>query len=196
MCSSGYALDSTTNLCVKNWGIGKFMQSQTLASSGAPVTLTKLSYSTCTACSGDCKECSTSATTCLLCTDSTKFAKSDGTCATSCDAGSVSIDGRWTKWGDNVATCQIDATTKAITILTCASSYYLHPTGKLCVSATQCGVGYYASSGTWAAWDASCSEWKTSSTFWLKCADTTKFVSSDGSCQTSASSVTWAAGFF
>ena len=123
MCSSGYALDSTTNLCVKKWGIGKFMQSQTLASSGAPVTLTKLSYSTCTACSGDCKECSTSATTCLLCTDSTKFAKPDGTCATSCDAGFVPIDGRWTKWGDNVATCQIDATTKAITILTCASSY-------------------------------------------------------------------------
>ena len=196
LCSTGYALDSTTNLCVKKWGSGKFMQSQTLASSGAPTTLTKLSYSTCSACSGDCKECSTSATTCLICTDSTKFVKSDGTCAASCDAGTVPIDGRWTKWGDNVATCQIDATTKAITILTCASSYYLHPTGKLCVSATQCGVGYYASSGAWTACDASCSEWKTSSTFWLKCADTTKFVSSDGSCQASASSVTCAAGYF
>lgn len=107
------------------------MQAQTLATSGAPVTLTQLSYSTCTACTGDCKECSTAATTCLLCTDSTKFAKPDGTCSTTCDAGYVAMDGRCTKCGDNVATCQVDATSKQITILTCASNYYLHPTGKL-----------------------------------------------------------------
>ena len=170
--------------------------SQTLAASGAPATLTQLSYNVWTAWTGDCKECSTSATTCIQCTDSTKYAKPDGTCATSCDAGYVPLDGRWTKWGDNVATCQLDATTKQLTILTCATNYYLHPTGKLCVSATQCGTGYYASSGTWAACDASCSACTTSSTFWLKCADTTKFVSSDGSCQASASSVTCAAGYF
>ena len=196
MWASGYALDSTTNLWVSDWGSGRFMLSQTLATSGAPVTLTQLSYNIWTAWSGDCKECSTSATTCIQCTDSTKYAKPDGTCATSCDAGYVPLDGRWTKWGDNVATCQLDTTTKQLTILTCATNYYLHPTGKLCVSATQCGTGYYASSGTWAACDASCSACTTSSTFWLKCADTTKFVSSDGSCQASASSVTCAAGYF
>lgn len=123
------------------------MNSQTLATSGAPPTLTKLAFMTCTACSGDCSECSTSATTCILCTDSTKFAKPDGTCATTCDAGYVPMDRRCVKCGDNVATCQIDSTTKEIQILTCATNFYKHPTGKRCVSATGCGTGYYAASG-------------------------------------------------
>ena len=194
-CKMGYALDSSF-ACVKDWGSGKTMTTQTLTATNAPVTMTKLTYSTCTACSGDCKECSASATTCLLWNDATKFAKPDGTCATSCDAGYVPIDGRWVKWGDNVATWQIDSTTKEITLLTCSNNFYLHSTGKLCVAADKCGTGYFASSGKWTQWDATCTECKTTSTTCTKCADTTKFVSSDGSWKTSAADVTWAAGFF
>lgn len=96
MCEAGYSLETNSDnkkVCVKKCSKGYFAKEMTLSSSEAFDTMRDLKYSVCTACSGDCSECKGAATTCLLCTDSTKFTKLDGTCATSCSAGTFGAEG-------------------------------------------------------------------------------------------------------
>jgi hypothetical protein len=134
ICKTGYALetdDEGNQYCTRRCMPGMFAKKMTLTASEGFETMRDLSHEVCADCGSTCEECKGEATFCLLCTDSTKFALSDGTCAASCPAATFVEDGRCHKCGPHVATCKIDETTKEYKVLTCETDFFVHPTMKV-----------------------------------------------------------------
>jgi hypothetical protein len=145
---------------------------------------------TCTACGTitNCIECDNAGTACLACAPGF-FSKVDKSCSATCDTGYYGVDGRCKKCPENVATCEINTTTKKFKVLTCAANHFIDPTETACVAKDGCGSGYFANAtGTKCTLcdKSKCLECVTTSTFCTKCADLTKFADNAGACDTTA----------
>ena len=204
MCDKGYSLEKDANnkdVCVKRCKAGFYAKETALTATDFDITTTYLKHNVCTACGASCSECiPPDGTKCLLCKTAGQLAKPDGTCAGSCDAGTFAQDGKCLKCGPNVATCELDATTKAFKVLSCANTFFVHSQGTSCVTADQCGKGYYADATAkkcMACDQSVCTECSSAGKDkCTKCTDTTKFASSDGTCKTAAADVTCAVTHF
>jgi hypothetical protein len=121
---------------------------------------------------------------CTRCKDTTMFAKPDGTCAASCDAGFFGMNGVCKKCGMAIATCEYDAAIDERKVLTCESGFFKNQKLTACVTPDKCGVGYFANSGTkmCEACSGDCSECMMTATKCTKCKDNTKTASADGTC--------------
>jgi len=126
--------DDGNSVCTKRCMSGHFAKEMTLDQTQGFETMREYKHNVCTACTGDCSECKDESDKCLLCSDDTKFALKDGTCADSCPAMHFAEDGRCHKCGPNTATCEIDSESDKYMALTCSSEFYLHSSGKMCVS--------------------------------------------------------------
>ena len=191
--------DDGSKSCIKRCPPNMFKEMKMVDAADAPKTMKKLEYNECSDCDASCVECKGAADFCLLCTDQTKFALSDGTCADACPSGTFTGDGRCQKCGKNTETCEIDAGTGDYMVLTCETGFFKDKASKKCIGPTKCGKGYFAdgSSNSCLECDATvCSECMGAADFCKKCKDVAKFVSSDGSCVDTPEAVTCSTGTF
>jgi hypothetical protein len=151
VCERGYALEtnaSSKDVCVKKCKLGFYPKETTTTGTALDFTQSAAKIVTCTACSTitNCAECDNTGTKCITCNPG-YFAKTDGTCGTTCGSASYyGTDGRCRKCPANVATCEVNSTSKKFKVLTCSSDYFIDPTETTCVDKDSCGKGYFANS--------------------------------------------------
>ena len=132
MCEKGYALQGPDDMkmCVKRCEKGTYREKMTMDKSMVPDFIKNLDYAVCKNCSDSCSKCKDKADFCLQCKADGEFAQPDGTCDTTCPAGTYPRDGKCKNCGPNIATCGINDTTGEFEAKTCKDGFFVGKLGK------------------------------------------------------------------